>query len=152
VRCDGDIGVDVDEDVAGGRARETLAGPRLPEPALRQRAVAAGDEADPGVALRVGADDVGRGVARAVVEHEDLEVVDAVRGEQGGQAGADPQLLVARRHEDADPLGDGRRGVGRGAQEAQVVRRVHGGRARGERARGDDRLGAARQSRPVHSA
>ena len=136
---------------AGRELREAVAGPRLAEPALGQRRPAAVDHLHARVAAGGTAYDVGGAVGRAVVEHDDLEVAQTLGRQHRSHARLDARRLVTRRDEDADALHDRGRVRRRRTKEAKVVRRVRGREAGTGSADGDQRLGAAGQSRPVHS-
>ena len=86
------VGVERHDDVARGRLEPLLQRPRLAHPPGRQ--LGPGHHAGP-VRLR----HVGRPVARAVVDHQNLEDIGIVR--QPGQARREPPLLVPRRDDDA---------------------------------------------------
>ena len=95
--------------------------------------------------------EAGCGVGGAVVEHQHLEVAHTLGRQDRGEAGADALRLVPCGHEHAHALGDDGRGVGGTPQEAQVEGGVRGRGDRAEGSGGDERLGRAGQSRPVHS-
>jgi hypothetical protein len=150
-RCRGelDVGVDEDEHAAGGSLGEPLAGPRLTQPALGRCVRAAVQQGEPRVAADDRPHDVGRAVAGAVVQHQDLEVADPLLGQQRAQARRDPRSLVAYGQQHGDPLGDRRRVGGGHPQPSQVQRGVHGAGDRGRRPGRDEHGG---QSRPDHNA